>query len=264
MLRINGIDTTSPAPGPAVLLLHGFPHTWRLWRRISARWRAPPRHRPRPARSRRQHPRPAAMTPARSPPTSTAPRRPRRTDRSRRRHRRRRPRRRSCSPCDGPNGSVGSSSWNLCWVASPAPKTSSPAGRPGGSASTPSPVSPKRSSPGTKPTTSTGSSTRAPAAAVCRPKSATLSSPPTPDAMPCGARSPTTAPCQPAPPDRGRRRHRPAHRADAGDRRPSGRRRTGAPAAPHRRRPHDTSSRTAATSSRWTGRTPCRAAEVVP
>ncbi|GGX99286.1 hydrolase [Streptomyces minutiscleroticus] len=37
-VRINGIDVNvaSAGTGPAVLLLHGFPHTWRLWSEVMA------------------------------------------------------------------------------------------------------------------------------------------------------------------------------------------------------------------------------------
>jgi pimeloyl-ACP methyl ester carboxylesterase len=36
MLRVHGIevDVTVTGDGPAVLLLHGFPHTWRLWTEV--------------------------------------------------------------------------------------------------------------------------------------------------------------------------------------------------------------------------------------
>ena len=41
--------------GPAVLLLHGFPHTWQLWSDVIGRpRRAIPRDRPGPARTRRE------------------------------------------------------------------------------------------------------------------------------------------------------------------------------------------------------------------
>ncbi|MGW4587355.1 alpha/beta fold hydrolase [Amycolatopsis thermoflava] len=35
-VRTNGIETTvaTAGSGPAVLLLHGFPHTWQLWREV--------------------------------------------------------------------------------------------------------------------------------------------------------------------------------------------------------------------------------------
>lgn len=68
----------------------------------------------------------------------------------------------------------------------------------GGSASTPSPASPRPSWPATRPRTSTGSSTRGRSGEEYPTTSVRPSSTRTPEVRPCAARSPTTGPCPPA------------------------------------------------------------------
>ncbi|MGW4092442.1 alpha/beta fold hydrolase [Nocardia sp. NPDC004750] len=86
-----------------------------------------------------------------------------------------------------------------CWARCPAPRISCPPGRPGGSGSMRCPASRRRSSPETRRRISTGFWPRALWATVSPRRFGTLSSRPTATRRRCDARSPTTVRCRPAP-----------------------------------------------------------------